>query len=181
MFFKKKRKKLTKALMSFDGIYVETNTMRKALEIQGFNNVYVMPNFKDLNILKESELVYHHTEPYRLCTFSRVMKEKGIEDAKALGKYLRDVDFQCAFTSPFQRAIDTTKFILGDKNIVITSNDNFRELNFGTWEGRVFQDVKAEYPEQHYNLWNKPEAYIPVDGEYLEEYRERVRQGINDI
>lgn len=79
--FLKKRKKLTKALMSFDGIYVETNTMRKALEIQGFNNVYVMPNFKDLNILKESELVYHHTEPYRLCTFSRVMKEKGIEDA----------------------------------------------------------------------------------------------------
>ena len=57
------------------------------------------------------------------------LTEKGIEDAKALGKYLRDVDFQCAFTSPFQRAIDTTKFILGDKNIVITSNDNFRELN----------------------------------------------------
>ena len=79
--FLKKRKKLTKALMSFDGIYVETNTMRKALEAQGFNNVYVMPNFKDLKILKESELVYHHTEPYRLCTFSRVMKEKGIEDA----------------------------------------------------------------------------------------------------
>ena len=44
------------------------------------------------------------------------LTEKGIEDAKALGKYLRDVDFQCAFTSPFQRAIDTTKFILGDKN-----------------------------------------------------------------
>lgn len=79
--FLKKRKNLTKALMSFDGIYVETNTMRKALEIQGFNNVYVMPNFKDLNILKESELVYPNTEPYRLCTFSRVMKEKGIEDA----------------------------------------------------------------------------------------------------
>ena len=79
--FLKKRKKLTKALMSFDGIYVETNTMRKALEAQGFINVYVMPNFKDLNILKESELVYHHTEPYLLCTFSRVMKEKGIEDA----------------------------------------------------------------------------------------------------
>lgn len=79
--FLKKRKKLTKALMSFDCIYVETNTMRKALEIQGFNNVYVMPNFKDLNILKESELVYPHTEPYHLCTFSRVMKEKGIEDA----------------------------------------------------------------------------------------------------
>ena len=43
------------------------------------------------------------------------LTEKGIEDAKALGKYLRDVDFQCAFTSPFQRAIDTTKFIFRNK------------------------------------------------------------------
>ena len=79
--FIKNRKRLTKALRSFDGIYVETNTMKKALEEQGFTNVYVMPNCKNLNILKESQLIYHYSEPYKLCTFSRVMKEKGIEDA----------------------------------------------------------------------------------------------------
>ena len=57
------------------------------------------------------------------------LTEKGIEDAKALGKYLRDVDFQCAFTSPFQRAIDTTKFILGDKNIVIDYTALFKLMD----------------------------------------------------
>ena len=31
--------------------------------------------------MKEEELVYPQGEPYKLCTFSRVMKEKGIEDA----------------------------------------------------------------------------------------------------
>ena len=73
--------KLLKKLQKFDGIYVETNTMRVALEEMGFKNVKVMPNCKELKILSADEIVYSQTEPYKLCTFSRVMKEKGIEDA----------------------------------------------------------------------------------------------------
>lgn len=75
------RRRLSKALKRFDGIYVETNTMKRALEAQGFENLYVMPNCKKLAVLSKEELVYPSGEPYRLCTFSRVMKEKGIEDA----------------------------------------------------------------------------------------------------
>lgn len=75
------RKYLQRALMSFDSIYVETNVMKIKLVAMGFNNVIVMPNCKELNILEPEELVYAKEEPYKLCTFSRVMKEKGIEDA----------------------------------------------------------------------------------------------------
>ena len=79
--FVSKRKFLRKALMMFNCIYVETNTMKNKLEAMGLNNIVVMPNCKELNILKPEELVYAKEEPYKLCTFSRVMKEKGIEDA----------------------------------------------------------------------------------------------------
>lgn len=79
--FLTKRKSLAKALKRFDGIYVETNTMKSALEVQEFENVFVMPNCKDLKILSEQELIYPSETPYKLCTFSRVMKEKGIETA----------------------------------------------------------------------------------------------------
>lgn len=75
------RKYLQRALMSFDSIYVETNVMKIKLVDMGFHNVIVMPNCKKLNILEPEELIYPNEEPYRLCTFSRVMKEKGIEDA----------------------------------------------------------------------------------------------------
>ena len=47
----------------------------------GVRNAIYLPNFKKLNILTEAELFKEYSEPYRLCTFSRVMKEKGIEDA----------------------------------------------------------------------------------------------------
>ncbi len=79
--FLKNRKLLEKSLKNFDGIYVETNTMKKALGKQGFTNVVVMPNCKNLNVLSEEQLVFSKEAPYRLCTFSRVSKEKGIEDA----------------------------------------------------------------------------------------------------
>lgn len=79
--FLQSKKTLARCLKKFDGIYVETNTMKNALEEMGFNNVLVMPNCKDLKVLSPEELKFNDTEPYKLCTFSRVMKEKGIEDA----------------------------------------------------------------------------------------------------
>lgn len=69
---------LVKKLKSFHMIYVETNNMRMLLEEMGFKNVVVMPNCKRLEIVSEPVTC---EKPYRLCTFSRVMKEKGIEDA----------------------------------------------------------------------------------------------------
>lgn len=91
---------LKKALMKFDYIYVETNIMKDKLMQMGFKNIVVLPNCKELDILKPEELVYATGEPYKLCTFSRVMKEKGIEDAvdavmsvnKQLGRVVYSLD-----------------------------------------------------------------------------------------
>lgn len=40
-----------------------------------------MPNFKRLSLVNLDVEKVHFTEPYRFCIFSRVMKEKGVEDA----------------------------------------------------------------------------------------------------
>ncbi len=79
--FLEKHKGLAKTLKKFDALYVETTTMKNALEAQGFTNVHLVPNCKQLDILNEEDLVYPTDKPYKLCTFSRVMREKGIEDA----------------------------------------------------------------------------------------------------
>ena len=67
-------------LKRFNHIYVETNGMKQAMEALGFHNIHVMPNCKPLTILTK-ELLKEQHPPYRLCTFSRVIKEKGIEEA----------------------------------------------------------------------------------------------------
>jgi len=79
--FVKKHRSLQSSLKAFDTIFVETSGMEKALAAMGFDNLAVMPNCKALKILKPEELICSTQEPLRLCTFSRVMKEKGIEEA----------------------------------------------------------------------------------------------------
>lgn len=74
---------LRRCLRKFAGIYVETQSMKEQIEEVGLKNIVLMPNFKRLEIVteEETEIAAVSQEPLRLCTFSRVMKEKGIEDA----------------------------------------------------------------------------------------------------
>lgn len=71
---------LEKMLKQINCIYVETSTMLNALEKKGFRNTVIMPNCKELNIIDSTQIVTKHKVPLKICTFSRVMKEKGIED-----------------------------------------------------------------------------------------------------
>ena len=82
------KKTLKKNLQMFDAILVESTSMKDKLQNQGFTNVYVMYNFKFLSCREPQEVNY--TEPYKLCTFSRVMKEKGIADAACAVKLVND-------------------------------------------------------------------------------------------
>jgi Glycosyltransferase len=77
----KNNNKLKKQIGKLRGIYVETKSMLKELEEIGLNNVIYMPNCKRLEVLDDSELVYNLKEPYRVCYYSRITPDKGIEDA----------------------------------------------------------------------------------------------------
>lgn len=68
---------------SFKGNWMESTELADRLQKFGVYNAIYLPNFKKLNVMTEAELCTEYQEPYKLCTFSRVMKEKGIEDAIA--------------------------------------------------------------------------------------------------
>ena len=67
-----------KYLNAFKVNWVETNSMKAKLEAVGLKNAEVLPNFKKLESIPASP---YEEETFRFCTFSRVMKEKGIETA----------------------------------------------------------------------------------------------------
>ena len=70
-----------KYLNSFRVNWVETASLKRDLEAVGVTNAVLLPNFKKLKIVSADDCKVHVVEPYRLCTFSRVMREKGIENA----------------------------------------------------------------------------------------------------
>lgn len=101
-----KEKYLIPSLKRFNTVLVETTIMKQKLNTLGLLNVDILPNFKNLNVLKESELVYNHTEPYKLCTFSRVMKEKGIEDALEAVKHVNKTMGRIVYTLDIYGQVD---------------------------------------------------------------------------
>ena len=105
-----KQKNLANVLKKFDGIYVETNTMKRDLIAKGFKNVFVMPNCKELTPLSVSSLVYQNEAPYKLCTFSRVMKEKGIEDAVEAVKAINQEFGKTIYTLDIYGQVDPEQY-----------------------------------------------------------------------
>ncbi|WP_214710809.1 glycosyltransferase [Exiguobacterium sp. s55] len=94
----KSHKGLKKSLKKFDSIYVETQVMMKSLEELGMDNIKILPNFKKLDIVSPDELKNRsNNRPLKICTFSRVMREKGIEDAiniiKKINKSQNEITF----------------------------------------------------------------------------------------
>lgn len=74
----KERPALGKQLKQFEVNWVEFHKMKEELEKAGVSNVEVLPNFKRLHILQESELTDEYQEPFVFSMFSRVVKEKGM-------------------------------------------------------------------------------------------------------
>lgn len=68
---------ITKVSKKIDTIFVETKQLKEEYNKKGFNNVEVLSNFK---VLKKFSNKEKH-DKFRLCVFSRIIKEKGIEDA----------------------------------------------------------------------------------------------------
>lgn len=90
------KKLLAKWLHLLDGIYVETTTMKKALEAKGYKNVFMLTNFKEITPVTLSANIEVPEKPFKLCTFSRVMKGKGIIEA---AKVIEEINKKEGFTA----------------------------------------------------------------------------------
>lgn len=109
------------------------------------------------------------------------LTETGVANAKRLGDRLKNIEFDCIYCSPLGRAIDTAKYIAGDKTTEIVIKEALKEMGFGCWEGMENEEVVKQYPEQKHNFWHKPHLYEPVDGESYEELIHRVGAVFDEI
>ena len=92
-----KNKTIKKMLYNFNQIWVETESMKEALNTLGFSNVYKVHNFKNISIVGENDLDCNIQIPLMLCFFARVRPEKGIEDAISVIKRINEEEKRIVF------------------------------------------------------------------------------------
>lgn len=85
-------------------------------------------------------------------------------------KLKQTLHFQKVFSSDLQRSIQTAEQIV--PSATIKEDWRLRELHFGSWEGKSYNDLKNE---RSYRNWiNDPIMNKPPEGESFQQFEERI-------
>ena len=106
---------------------------------------------------------------------------KGIEQAELLADSMTKYPIDYIYSSDLGRAYQTAEIIVNKLNIEVEKTEALREMNFGTWEGRIIKDIIEEDPEL-YKMWrNEPHLAKIPQGETLSQIKERTDAFIKEI
>ena len=85
-----------------------------------------------------------------------VLTETGQNTARQVGEALQSLKFDAIYSSPLQRAKQTTEIIHSylESPPPVQIKENLREIDLPLWEGMLREEVIEKYPED-YSLWKK--------------------------
>lgn len=108
------------------------------------------------------------------------LTKHGIENARALSAYVKDLRIDVIYSSPIPRAYKTAKLVFPDREII--KDDRLMEMNFGVCEGMYLDEIPADLKEVYTQLWQHPELSSGLpEGESYDEIEERVSSFLNDL
>ena len=109
------------------------------------------------------------------------LSAEGRAQAAALGKNLVVDHVDAIYASDLRRAMETAAPLAQRFGLEVISDPLLRELNFGSWEGRNFNDVNAENPDAMKTFYNDPERVNIPDSEPFPEFQRRVAGRVREI
>ena len=83
---------------------------------------------------------------------------------------------ELVYSSPLKRAIETAKIIYPEKDVIV--NQNFKEINFGDFEGKTPADLKDN---EDYANWVLGKLPATPNGESTLDFATRLCTGINQV
>ncbi|WP_165351727.1 histidine phosphatase family protein [Priestia megaterium] len=110
------------------------------------------------------------------------LTERGIFQAKSVGKGLSDINFKAAYSSDSQRVLDTAKYAIGNQDIPLIIDPRLKEMNFGVLESLLEEEIF----EEHGNILEKLFSFKNLDvaapdGESYVQLFTRTTSAVGDI
>ncbi|CAH2715021.1 phosphoglycerate mutase GpmB [Neobacillus rhizosphaerae] len=110
------------------------------------------------------------------------LTEKGIAQAKAVGRGLSDIEFKAAYASESQRVVDTANHALGVRAIPLSTDARLKEMNFGVLESLLFTDINAQYGILLETLFSLKDLHLSApEGESYVQLFSRTNVAIKEI
>jgi len=109
------------------------------------------------------------------------LNDTGREQARALAERVRDEPFAALYTSPLVRARETAQIIGAALGLEPRVDERLKEVDVGTWQERLKDDVAREDPEGWAAFGRAGEDFRFPGGESLLEQQQRVIAALVDV
>ncbi len=105
------------------------------------------------------------------------MNETGKRQVKMLGNRLVDTPIDLVYVSDLKRAMVTAQIITRGRDIVMEVRQELREINFGEFEGKTFEEIEAIYPDWVPTNFD----FTSYQGESLEQVTVRIKTFLSEL
>jgi broad specificity phosphatase PhoE len=109
----------------------------------------------------------------------RPLTELGRKQAHALADLVADEQVEAIYSSPLERALETARIVGARTGLDVTTRDDLREVDTGSWSGLSRAEVKERFPEG-FERWLSGGAGWD-DGESYEQMAARVLAALREI
>lgn len=110
------------------------------------------------------------------------LNDIGLWQAQRAGAALADETFDAIYSSDLQRALSTAQALAACTGCAVLPDTGLRERCFGSFEGRTFQDIEAENPEQALRWRKRDPDFVPEGGgESLNMLRGRIQHTVDRL
>lgn len=127
--------------------------------------------------MNKNNLYFGHLDP----SLNETGK-KQLERSKCSLRKIENVDeISQIYCSPLKRCVESLDILEISKNININYDDDFKELNFGIFEGKTYKEICENYPEEVKRMKVEWRTFKVEGSESLEELEKRVVSKLEEI
>mgnify|MGYP001788279456 CR=1 FL=1 len=108
------------------------------------------------------------------------LNERGIKQGNLVAKRLANEKISAIYSSDLLRAQQTAEAIAEYHGLSVITKPEFREINFGIWEGLTYQEIIKDWSEILTAMYSKPGEIGPPQGESFQVVKQRVTRSLQE-
>jgi alpha-ribazole phosphatase len=109
------------------------------------------------------------------------LSQGGVLQAQAVAKALAAEPLEAIYTSPRERCRLAARILAAGRDCTVETLESLRELHFGDFEGRRYDDIAALYPAFYREWMENPTGVQFPGGESFQQMRARVLSAAADL
>lgn len=94
---------------------------------------------------------------------------------------LKQYEPENIFSSPLKRCAEFAQDWSEQYNIVVNKTAEFKEINFGDWDGLTAEQIQKTHQQELNSFWTNPVENTPPNGESLIDFQKRIVSAWNNL